>query len=75
MLDRQPLCLAFEENFDDPATVFGQVGTKGGSFMREVNMDGFGLVFSSLPFHVFSFDIDSRTCQKRRIRNGHGFYE
>ncbi|KAF8236768.1 concanavalin A-like lectin/glucanase [Tricholoma matsutake] len=42
MLDRQPLCLVFEENFDDPATVFGQVGTKGGSFMREVNMDGFG---------------------------------
>jgi hypothetical protein len=52
MLDRQPLCLVFEENFDDAETVFGQIGTKGGSFMREVNMDGFGFAsfLSIFPF-------------------------
>ncbi|KAF9053306.1 ectomycorrhiza-upregulated GH16 glucan endo-1,3-beta-glucosidase precursor [Panaeolus papilionaceus] len=39
-LDRRPLCLSFEETFDDnnEARVFGE----GGSFFREVNMDGFG---------------------------------
>ncbi|RDB22986.1 Beta-1,3-glucan-binding protein [Hypsizygus marmoreus] len=37
-MDKKPLCLVFEENFDNPETVFGE----GGSFFREVNMDGFG---------------------------------
>ncbi|KAJ2915247.1 hypothetical protein MD484_g5163, partial [Candolleomyces efflorescens] len=37
-LDRQPLCLVFDEEFDNPDKVFGE----GGSFFREVNMDGFG---------------------------------
>ncbi|PFH48494.1 glycoside hydrolase family 16 protein [Amanita thiersii Skay4041] len=37
-LDRKPLCLVFEENFDDEDGVFGE----NGSFQREVNMDGFG---------------------------------
>lgn len=37
-LDRQPLCLVLDENFDNPDKVFGE----GGSFFREVSMDGFG---------------------------------
>jgi hypothetical protein len=37
-LDKQPLCLVFEENFDNEATVFGE----NGSFLREVSMDGYG---------------------------------
>ncbi|KAJ2921718.1 hypothetical protein H1R20_g15380, partial [Candolleomyces eurysporus] len=37
-LDRQPLCLVFDEEFDNPDKVFGE----GGSFYREVSMDGFG---------------------------------
>ncbi|TFK36442.1 ectomycorrhiza-upregulated GH16 glucan endo-1,3-beta-glucosidase precursor [Crucibulum laeve] len=37
-LDRSPLCLVLDENFDNPDTVFGE----NGSFFREVNMDGFG---------------------------------
>ncbi|PPQ71069.1 hypothetical protein CVT24_009870 [Panaeolus cyanescens] len=39
-LDKRPLCLSFEETFDDnnEARVFGE----GGTFFREVNMDGFG---------------------------------
>ncbi|KAK2464535.1 hypothetical protein APHAL10511_003442 [Amanita phalloides] len=37
-LDRQPLCLVFEENFDSEDAVFGSNGT----FEREVNMDGYG---------------------------------
>lgn len=37
-LDKQPLCLVLDENFDNEATVFGENGT----FFREVNMDGFG---------------------------------
>jgi len=37
-LDRKPLCLVFEENFDNEDAVFGPNGT----FEREVNMDGFG---------------------------------
>lgn len=53
MLDRKPLCLVFEENFDDPVQVFGQPGTKGGSFMREVNMDGFGFVIIYSLFFFF----------------------
>jgi hypothetical protein len=50
-LDRQPLCLVMEENFNDPAQVFGEPGGTGGTFMREVNMDGFGfaLIFPSIP--------------------------
>ncbi|KAF5378367.1 hypothetical protein D9615_008740 [Tricholomella constricta] len=38
VLDRKPLCLVFEENFENPERVFGENGT----FFREVNMDGFG---------------------------------
>ncbi|KAM6500153.1 ectomycorrhiza-upregulated GH16 glucan endo-1,3-beta-glucosidase precursor [Amanita muscaria] len=37
-LDRQPLCLVFEENFDSEDAVFGSNGT----FEREVSMDGSG---------------------------------
>ncbi|KAF8632762.1 hypothetical protein AX15_001700 [Amanita polypyramis BW_CC] len=37
-LDRKPLCLVFEENFDNEDAVFGPNGT----FQREVNLDGFG---------------------------------
>lgn len=37
-LDRKPLCLVMEENFDSEDSVFGE----NGSFNREVNMDGFG---------------------------------
>jgi hypothetical protein len=47
-LDKKPLCLVMEENFDSEDSVFGQ----NGSFSREVNMDGFGYVASpSLQFH------------------------
>ncbi|TFK67104.1 glycoside hydrolase family 16 protein [Pluteus cervinus] len=38
LLDRQPLCLVMEENFDSQDAVFGD----NGSFVREVSMDGFG---------------------------------
>ncbi|KAG6830499.1 hypothetical protein H0H87_007856, partial [Tephrocybe sp. NHM501043] len=38
VLDRKPLCIVLDENFDNPDTVFGMNGT----FFREVNMDGFG---------------------------------
>jgi hypothetical protein len=55
MLDRKPLCLVFEENFDDANQVFGQPGTKGGSFMREVNMDGFGFVYRFSSIQLFRF--------------------
>jgi len=37
-LDKAPLCIVLDENFDNEASVFGP----GGSFFREVNMDGFG---------------------------------
>ena len=37
-LDKQPLCLVLEENFDNEDAVFGP----GGTFFREVNMDGNG---------------------------------
>jgi len=37
-LDKKPLCLVFEENFDSEDAVFGP----NGSFTREVNMDGYG---------------------------------
>jgi hypothetical protein len=37
-LDREPLCLVFDENFDNEDSVFGPNGT----FFREVNMNGFG---------------------------------
>lgn len=46
-LDRKPLCLVMEENFDSEEAVFGE----NGSFNREVNMDGFGYV----PFFYFFF--------------------
>jgi len=39
-LDRKPLCLVMEENFDNETAVFGP----GGTFFREVNMDGYGFV-------------------------------
>lgn len=38
VLDKNPLCIVLDENFDNPDTVFGE----GGTFFREVNMDGFG---------------------------------
>jgi hypothetical protein len=38
VLDRQPLCLVMEENFDSEDSAFGP----NGHFMREVNMDGYG---------------------------------
>ncbi|KAF8065368.1 concanavalin A-like lectin/glucanase domain-containing protein [Lyophyllum atratum] len=38
VLDRKPLCLVLDENFERPERVFGE----GGTFFREVNMDGFG---------------------------------
>ncbi|KAF8876123.1 ectomycorrhiza-upregulated GH16 glucan endo-1,3-beta-glucosidase precursor [Gymnopilus junonius] len=37
-LDRHPLCLVLDEEFNDENSVFGPNGT----FFREVNMDGFG---------------------------------
>jgi amino acid transporter len=37
-LDKEPLCLVMEEDFSNPEKVFGE----GGTFMREVRMDGFG---------------------------------
>jgi hypothetical protein len=37
-LEKQPLCMVLDENFDNEDAVFGP----GGSFIREVNMDGFG---------------------------------
>jgi hypothetical protein len=37
-LDKQPLCIVLDENFDNEDAVFGP----GGTFSREVNMDGFG---------------------------------
>lgn len=44
-LDRQPLCLVMDENFDGTDdSVFGN----GGSFFREVNMDGNGFVATLL---------------------------
>jgi hypothetical protein len=65
MLDQKPLCLVFEENFDNH--VFGQSGTKGGSFMREVNMDGFGFVYRFSSIQLFPFL--TMKYQKWRIRN------
>jgi hypothetical protein len=40
-----------EEAFNDPMKVFSKPGGKGGTFMREANVDGFGLVlvFLSIP--------------------------
>lgn len=43
-LDKKPLCLVMEENFDSEDAVFGE----NGSFNREVTMDGFGYVRSLL---------------------------
>ena len=37
-LDKKPLCLVFQENFDNEDAVFGPNGT----FFREVSMNGFG---------------------------------
>ena len=37
-LDKLPLCIVLDENFDNEDAVFGP----GGTFLREVNMDGFG---------------------------------
>lgn len=42
LLDRQPLCMVFDEEFDgSESDVFGQ-NNQGGKFMREVDMSGFG---------------------------------
>jgi hypothetical protein len=67
-LDRQPLCLVFEENFDNERQVFGDVGTTGGSFMREVNMDGFGFVSISNS-HPMAYHFSDAWCtyQERGI--------
>ena len=54
-LDRKPLCLVMEENFDSEDSVFGE----NGSFNREVNMDGFGYVWPCLPA-AFTSSIDSK---------------
>ena len=37
-LEKEPLCIVLDENFDNEDAVFGP----GGTFLREVNMDGFG---------------------------------
>ncbi|EAU80625.1 glucan 1,3-beta-glucosidase [Coprinopsis cinerea okayama7 len=37
-LDKEPLCIVLDEDFSNPDTVFGE----GGTFFREVTMDGFG---------------------------------
>ena len=37
-LEKQPLCIVLDENFDNEDAVFGP----GGTFFREVNMDGSG---------------------------------
>ncbi|TFK20537.1 concanavalin A-like lectin/glucanase [Coprinopsis marcescibilis] len=37
-LDREPLCIVLDQDFSNPDTVFGE----GGTFFREVTMDGFG---------------------------------
>ncbi|KAF6763686.1 glucan 1,3-beta-glucosidase [Ephemerocybe angulata] len=37
-IDKQPLCMVLDEQFDNPDKVFGE----GGTFYREVSMDGFG---------------------------------
>lgn len=37
-LDKQPLCIVLDENFDNEEAVFGS----GGTFFREVSLDGFG---------------------------------
>lgn len=47
LLDRKPLCLVMEENFDSEEAAFGE----NGSFFREVNMDGFGRVLSLFAFY------------------------
>ncbi|KAF9532826.1 concanavalin A-like lectin/glucanase domain-containing protein [Crepidotus variabilis] len=60
-LDRQPLCLVMEENFDDETSVFGKDG-KGGTFFREVNMDGFG---------NGQFDMTTSSHNNSFISNGH----
>jgi hypothetical protein len=48
-LDKKPLCLVMEENFDSEDAVFGE----NGSFNREVTMDGFGYVLSLLSSPSF----------------------
>jgi hypothetical protein len=47
-LDKTPLCLVMEENFDSEDAVFGP----NGSFNREINMDGFGYVLGFLSPQV-----------------------
>lgn len=48
VLDKQPLCLVFEEDFSNEEKVFGE----NGSFFREVNMDGFGYALLCLPSYL-----------------------
>lgn len=58
-LDRKPLCLVMEENFDSEEAVFGE----NGSFNREVNMDGFGYVVYFLSTST-SFSSPSNATQR-----------
>jgi hypothetical protein len=37
-MEKQPLRIVLDENFDNEDAVFGP----GGTFLREVNIDGFG---------------------------------
>lgn len=37
-LDKLPLCMVLDENFDNETAVFGP----GGTFTRDVNMNGYG---------------------------------
>lgn len=57
-LDKQPLCLVMEENFDNETAVFGP----GGTFFREVNMDGFG---------NGEFEMTSASTNNSYVSNGH----
>jgi len=63
-LDKQPLCLVFEEDFNDEQKVFGTDPTKGGSFFREVGMDGFG---------NGEFEMTTSSSNNSFVQNGHLF--
>jgi hypothetical protein len=50
-MEKQPLCIVLDDNFNNEDTVFGP----GGTFLREVNMDGFlGKLFVLSLFFFFS---------------------
>lgn len=67
LLPESNLCLVLNENFDNPAAVFGNNGT----FFREVDMSGFGYVLYFRPDSVSSHFI----IQKWRIRDDHRLHE